>query len=211
MAQIGRTYDGSRRRAAADARRHRIVEEATKLFVAQGFGSTSIDQIARAADVSTPTVYAAFGSKANVLGTAIDFALAGDVDGVPVADRYLAALDAVDDDVYARFAAAAEFLRALNESVAPLIRVMELAASADPALRDLRAALMAALRADSRLFIERFFADHLRPGLSVDDAADSLAVITSPSLFSMFTVDAGWAPEKYERWIAESLPRLLVN
>lgn len=211
MAQVDRTYDGSRRRAAADARRRRVVEEATKLFVAQGFGATSIDRIAKAADVSAPTVYAVFGSKAGVLAKAIDFALVGDFDEVSVAERFVATLDAVDGELTALCVAAATYLRDLNESVAPLIRVMEQSASVEPALQELRGTLIAALRADSRIFIERYFVEHLRPDQTVDAAADSLAVISSPAVYSMFTVDAGWPPEQYERWIAESLPRLLAG
>lgn len=57
-----RKYDNSRRRADAEARQRRIVDAATDLFVEQGFSATSIDQIAAAADVSAPTIYATFGS-----------------------------------------------------------------------------------------------------------------------------------------------------
>jgi AcrR family transcriptional regulator len=73
-----RTYDNSRRQAAAEARQRRIVEAATTLFVEQGFAATSIDQIAAAADVSPQTVYATYGSKAAVLSQAIDVAVVGD-------------------------------------------------------------------------------------------------------------------------------------
>ncbi|MGB8505622.1 TetR/AcrR family transcriptional regulator, partial [Mycobacterium sp.] len=69
-----RTYDNSRRRADAEGRQRRIVDAATALFVEQGFGGTSIDQIAAAADVSPQTVYATYGSKAAVLSRAIDVA-----------------------------------------------------------------------------------------------------------------------------------------
>lgn len=208
---VRRTYDGSRRRAEADARRRTIVERATELFVASGFGATSIDQIARAADVSSPTVYAAFGSKAALLATAIDFALVGDGARFTVAARFAQVLDAAGDDPVARSVAAASYLRTINQAVAPLIRVLELAASADVALGELRATLIAALRADCRLVIEKYFADSLRAGISVDAAADTMAVITSPTTYSMFTVDGEWTPDQYQAWLADSFPRLILD
>lgn len=187
-----------------------MIERATELFVAQGFGATSVDQIARAADVSTPTVYAVFGSKATLLAQAIDFALVGDLAEVPVAARFAQVLDAAGDPV-ARCVAAAGYLRTINEAVAPLIRVLELAASADRALGELRATLIAALRADCRLVVERYFADSLRAGLSVDVAADTMAVITSPTTYSMFTADGQWTPDQYQAWLADSFPRLILD
>jgi AcrR family transcriptional regulator len=88
-----RRYDNSRRRADAEARQQRIVEAAATLFVEQGFGATSIDQIATAANVSSPTVYATFGSKAGVLARAIDVAAVGDHEEVPLIDRVLSVIE----------------------------------------------------------------------------------------------------------------------
>ena len=48
-----RRYDASRRRAQAEERQRRVLEVATELFLAQGYGATSIDEIARTADVPT--------------------------------------------------------------------------------------------------------------------------------------------------------------
>ena len=44
-----------------------------------GYGATTITAIATRAEVSAPTVYAAFGTKAEVLKRVIDVALAGGV------------------------------------------------------------------------------------------------------------------------------------
>ncbi|HEX2286870.1 MAG TPA: helix-turn-helix domain-containing protein, partial [Mycobacterium sp.] len=82
-----RKYDNSRRRADAEARQRSIIEAATALFVEQGFGATTIDQIAAAADVSPQTIYATYGSKAAVLFRAIEVAVAGDYDEAPLMQR----------------------------------------------------------------------------------------------------------------------------
>ena len=65
----------------------RCSRAAHDLFVERGYGATTIADIAEAAGVSVPTVYAGFGTKADLLRRAIEVAMAGDDDPIPVADR----------------------------------------------------------------------------------------------------------------------------
>lgn len=206
-----RKYDNSRRRADAEARQRRIIEAATGLFAAQGFGATSIDQIAAAADVSSPTIYATFGSKASVLARAIDVAVVGDYEDVPVADRVLRLVEESGTQELRQFAAVAHYMRTLNERAAALIRVMEQATSTDPALQELRAKLVDAIRADCAAAIEKFWRTALPPGLSEDEAADAMATMLSAQVYSMLTVDMGWSPDRYQEWLAHALPHLLLR
>lgn len=206
-----RKYDNSRRRADAQARQRRIIAAAMRLFVEQGFGATSIDQIAAMADVSSPTVYATFGSKAGLLARVIDVAVAGDDEEVPLVDRALTLIEKSGIEELRQGAAIAHFIRTLNERVAPLIRVMEQAASTDPALQELRTRLMGAIRADCSVMIEKFWRTALRPGLAEHEPADVLAMMVSPYVYSMLTVDWGWSPDRYQQWLADTLPRLLLR
>jgi AcrR family transcriptional regulator len=206
-----RRYDGTRRQADAEARHRRIVTEATTLFLSQGFGATSIGQIASAADVSTQTVYATYGSKAGVLARAIDVALAGDWDEMKVIDR-IPTFDEVRDAAgAARFVEYAGIIRALNARVAPLVRVMEQSASTDPALEALRGRLIESIQADCRQWIDQLGTEALRPGLSPQHAASVMAMIESPYVYSVFTTDADWTPDEYEKWLAHALPHLLLR
>jgi AcrR family transcriptional regulator len=206
-----RKYDNSRRRADAEARQRRIIDAATDLLVEQGFGATSIDQIAAAADVSSPTVYATFGSKAGVLARAIDVALVGDYEDIPLVDRALSLIEKSGTRELRQCAAVAHFIRTLNERVAPLIRVMEQAASTDPALQELRTRLMGAIRADCSVIVEKSWRTTLRPGLSEDEAADAMAMMLSPYVYSILTVDWGWSLDRYQQWLADALPHLLLR
>ena len=88
--QARRPYDSSGRRARAAETRRQVVEAAHRLFVANGFAGTTIAAVARGAGVSAPTLYAAFSSKAELLRSATDLALAGDEEPVVVVDRPLA-------------------------------------------------------------------------------------------------------------------------
>jgi AcrR family transcriptional regulator len=200
-----RKYDSSRRQADAEVRHRRIVDEATKLFLDHGFGATSIGQIAEAADVSPQTIYASFGSKAGVLSNVIDVALVGDYEDVPAFDRAPPLKEAGDFTAYARF------VRAINERVGPLIRVMEQAAATDPGLTELRSTLVDRIRDDCRRWIAQIGGKALRPGLSKEEAVDVMAVTESPYVYSFFTEDAGWSPDQYERWLTHALPHLLLK
>jgi len=206
-----RRYDSTRRQADAEARHRRIVTEATALFLSQGFGATSIGQIASAAGVSTQTVYATFGSKAGVLARAIDVALAGDWDETKVIDRIPTFDEVHDPSGAARFVEYAGIMRALNARVAPLIRVLEQSASTDPALEALRSRLIEDIQADCRQWIAQLGTEALRPGLSPQHAASVMAMVESPYVYSIFITDADWTPDEYEKWLAHALPHLLLR
>lgn len=205
-----RTYDNRRRRADAEARQRKIVDAATTLFVAQGFARTSIDQIAATAGVSPQTVYATYGSKAAVLSRAIDVAVVGDYEAVSLADRMPELADTSSEQRRLHFANAARFVRELHERVAPLIRVMEHAAAADPGLAELRSRLLREIRADCAVWVGQLGRAR-RPGLTKAQAADVMVTIQSPTIYSMLTVDLGWTPQQYERWLAHALPHMLLR
>lgn len=200
-----RRYDGTRRQADAQARQAKIVEAGRKLFLEKGFGPTSIGQIAEVAGVSPQTIYATFGSKAGVLARAIDVSVTGDYEDVPAFER------APDLTGVAEFAEHARFLRALNERVAPLIRVMEQACATDPSLAELRAALTERIRADCRRWVAQIGQESLRDGLTEAAAADLLTVIESPIVYSMLTADGDWTADRYQQWIADAIPALLLR
>jgi hypothetical protein len=50
----------------------------------------------------------------------------------------------------------------------------------------------------------------LRKELEVAQAADIIWAITSPEVFSLLTVDRGWAKERYVHWLSDTLIRLLL-
>jgi hypothetical protein len=95
--------------------------------------------------------------------------------------------------------------------VAPLIRVMEQAASTDPGLEQLRTRLVRQIRADCAVWIAQLGPTALRPGLSEAQAADVMVTVQAPYLYSMFTVDLGWSPDRYEEWLAHAMAHLLLR
>ena len=67
--------------------RRRIIDAATALFLERGYAGATVRAIAETAGVAVPTVELGFGTKARLLKAAIDVAIAGDDEPVPVLDR----------------------------------------------------------------------------------------------------------------------------
>src|SRR6478735_11478001 len=67
--------------------RRRIVAAAAELFLDQGYGTTTLDQVAIRAGVAVQTVYFHFGNKATLLKEALDEAAVGDDEPVPLMER----------------------------------------------------------------------------------------------------------------------------
>lgn len=58
-------------RSKNEQKRQRILDSATILFTENGYSSTSMDQIAKGADVSKQTVYSHFGNKEDLFAASI--------------------------------------------------------------------------------------------------------------------------------------------
>ena len=82
-----RSYRSTVREQQARLTRRRILDAARAAFVARGYAGTTVRGIAAGAGVSVPTVELLFGTKAAVLKAAIDVAIVGDDEPVPVLDR----------------------------------------------------------------------------------------------------------------------------
>jgi AcrR family transcriptional regulator len=64
---VKRQYDSTWRQEQARETRQRIIQAAHDLFLSQGYGSTTIADIARAAGIAVETVYSAFRNKHTLL------------------------------------------------------------------------------------------------------------------------------------------------
>ena len=62
-----RTYSSPLRQGQAQATRRAVLQAAHELFIAQGYGATTVEQIAQRAGVSKPTVFSAVGNKQQLL------------------------------------------------------------------------------------------------------------------------------------------------
>jgi AcrR family transcriptional regulator len=199
-----RAYDSTRRRAAADQTRRRILAAAHEQFLAHGYASTTVADVAAAAGVATQTLYSSVGGKGELLKQAIDVAIAGDDSPVAVSDRPFVEQIHAEPDGRRKLALYARHLRRGLERSAGLDAVVRAAADADPVAAALRDALDA-----QRVTGMRGFAGHLRSsgvlrrGVTVERAADILSAHMDPRLYEWFITYRGWTGRQYENWYTE--------
>jgi TetR/AcrR family transcriptional regulator, regulator of autoinduction and epiphytic fitness len=206
-----RGYVSAARTQQARQTRWDVIEAATRLFVAQGYASTTMRAIAAEAGVSIPTVELLFGTKAQLLHVALDVAIAGDDEPVPVLCRAWADHAQSTDDVVEFLSAVAEVLQeAQVRSAGVMLAAYEAAAS------DLDIHLLVTDRQLQRERTAGWIVDgvvgraSLRAGLDRAAAVDTVWMLMDPAVFSRLTRHRGWSPERYSTWFADSVARMLV-
>ncbi|MEJ3659113.1 helix-turn-helix domain-containing protein [Actinomycetes bacterium KLBMP 9759] len=203
----------SRVREEAALRTRRLIRDAaTRLFVGNGLGATTMRQIAAEAGVAERTVYTAFPTKHALFKEALDVATAGDEEPLAVAQRpdYAAIVEAEDPRAAVRLFA--EHGTALLERVGDLLRVADESAGTDQELRrwndearDVMSANMTALAARWK---ERGL---LRAGVDVEYAAATLYTVGGVSSHRALRHDLGRSVEQYTEWVADTLMRTIMR
>ena len=210
MQPLSRTYDSSGRKARAAEGRQRILAAAHDLFVAHGFAGTTMVDIAAAADVSAPTVYAA-GTKASLLKSCVDVALAGDVEPVAVLDRPLAQWVYEADDPRELVSRYAVMMGELGSRAAPIYDVVVRAADADPQIAELLGDLERQRLRASTILAEAIEARRGLPaGRTVEEARDIIWVCNAPELYVTLTRKRRWSKRRYVSWSRNALLQLVL-
>ena len=191
--------------------RRAVLDAARTLFLERGYGATTIEGISIASEIPQATVYRLFSSKKGILKSLLDTSVAGDDEPVPVAERshVRSLLEAPrPEDALARLAAVSVDI---NTRTAPIYRILVSAASSDT---DAAAILDELTRqrqeGQGRVAAALARAKALRPGLTARDAGDVIHALASPELYHLFVIDRAWSPERYQRWLAETLAGQLL-
>ena len=206
-----RVYRSTRRAEQARRTRARILAAATQQFVARGYAATTMRSIAEAARVSVPTVELTFGTKPKLLKAAIDVAIAGDEEPVPMFEREWAAAAAKAEDATSFLAAFAQALCEAAIRSAGLIVVADEAARTDRVIAALSRRL-----SQQRVTTVTWIVDGLRKrtvlraGVTRKMAIDFLWLLMEPVVFQRLTRERSWTPAQFERWFTESASRLLL-
>lgn len=205
-----RVYDGTRRRAQAERTRAAVLDVAQRLFLAHGYGATTIAAIAREADVSAETIYKAFGNKPGLVRAIHDVALAGDGD-VATARR--------SDEMRSREADPRVLIRKWGEfavevmpRVAPILLLVRSAAASAPDLsalwEELETQRLTRMTENARYFSE---GDHLRSGVTAEEARDVLWAYTSPELFERLVLRQRWPVNRWGQFISDGIIASLLR
>lgn len=206
-----RRYQSPKRQAQARRTRERILAAATALFRAGGYAGTTMAAVAGAAGVSVPAIELAFGTKAALLKAAIDVAIAGDDDPLPVLERPWV--------TWARAAATAEeFLSVVAEVLVGAAQRSDalVVAAFEAARSDERLAPIAEQLKTQRAVTAAWIVDGiaarvpLRRGVEREEAIDTVWLLMEPAVFERLTTDRYWTPKRFGTWFADSALRLLT-
>jgi AcrR family transcriptional regulator len=188
------------------------VAAASELFTSRGYGATSLADVASAAGVARPTVFAAFGSKAALLRQVLDEALAGDDDPIPVAERpwFRPVWDArTPEAVLDAYAGVCTLIAA---RAAAAFEAVRRAAGTAPEVAELWEDLQRNRLAGARMVVEHLLTlGPVRRELDVERAVDVLWFFNDPAHHGALVGRQGWPEADYRGWLAERMRGALLG
>jgi AcrR family transcriptional regulator len=208
-----RPYTSAKREQAARVTRRRIRAAGEELFLRDGYVSTTMAAVARAAGVSDRTVYLAFSSKSELLGEIIRVGVRGDDQTGALRDREdIREVESAPnaDELLTRFARAST---AVMARAARFIGLGEAAADSDATLAAMRDRAHEAIRADMRNVASALAAlGALRQDVDVELAADILfAIPGNDSVYRRLTDERGRSDQAYAEMIERALRGALLH
>lgn len=194
--KVKRPYRSQRRREQARDTRRRIIGAAHDLFVSEGYGRTTIAEVARAAGVAVETVYAAYGNKPTLLRQAWYATSRGDEEDIRLLDRPEIRAVLAEPDLATRFQALATVLTPVFRRITPLLRALQGAATSEPAA----AAMLAEFderRLDAAGHYARAAAATGQLAVSAEECRDLLAATMDGALWHRLAGERGWSDERF--------------
>jgi TetR/AcrR family transcriptional regulator, regulator of cefoperazone and chloramphenicol sensitivity len=201
-----RGYRSPARKARAEATRAAIAAAARRSFLERGWAGTTVRSVADAAQVSEPTVYTAYGSKAGLAHALVD-AVTAEAD----VDRQAADLDAAEGDPAAQLAAMVAYDRRLFEKGGDVLAVLRDGALAEPGLAAAYRHGRGAADELRRSVLSTWPPETLRPDLALAEAVDTYAALCTIDLYRELTEQRGWSPDRVEQWLQRTLALLLLQ
>lgn len=195
----------TRRQDSAAYTRQLILEAARDLFAERGYSATTVQDVAARAGVAVATVYTSVGGKPILATELIGAAVAS-----PEAGESLAGVAASDDPAEV-LRLVAQGTRMVNEQSGTTVELMisasvtvpEIAEASGQAIREYRDAL--------RMIAERLdVLSALRPGLTVDRAADILWFYFGLYAWRQLSKDTGWTFDEAQEWLRQRAVEALL-
>lgn len=207
---VKRPYDRRRRQEQARLTQRVVVETARDLFVSQGYGRTTIKDIASAAGVSAELIYATFRNKPTLLHRAWDITIGGDDEEVLFHERPEVRALMAEPDLAERLRMHAVLLTSTAHRVAPFTRALLGAAGSEPAAADMLVEIDR-----QRLIGIGVMAHHAAAtgqlAVSEQECRDVIWATTDGALWHHLVVQQGWSDEQFATWLGRMWVGLLVT
>jgi AcrR family transcriptional regulator len=205
-----RSYDNSARTEASRVRQARVLASARALFLARGYVRTTMAAVASGAEVSLDTVYALVGRKPDLFRLLIESAISGRDAAVPAEDRDYVQRIRAQPTAEGKLRVYAEALPEIMARLAPLVAVVQNAASAEPELASLWHDIAERRAANMQRFAAELAATG-RLAIPAREAADIIWATNSTELYSLLVQQRGWTGRRYADWLADTWVQLLLQ
>jgi AcrR family transcriptional regulator len=199
----------SLRQAQIAQTEERIIAAATGLFLENGYVPTTLQAVAKRAEVAARTVYVRFGTKAALFKRVVDVAIVGDTQPVGVLGRDWAQAGMTAATTAERIAATAAIGRQIMQRTGALFAVAQQAAAVEPLI----AGFWQQGRDQSRQAQAAFWTRMADDGLldsQVDLAwlIDTASLLAAAETYLLITRMTNWDLDTYQNWLASTLTRL---
>src|SRR5215471_4180782 len=199
----------SLRRAQTALTEQRILAAATELFLADGYLATTLEAVARRAQVGARTVYVRFGTKAALFKRVIDVAIVGDAEPVDVLGRDWMQPALTAPTAAERIAAGAAANRQIMERSWALFEVALQAAIIEPAIQEAFQEGRRGARRAQEAFWTAMAADGLLPeGADLGWLIDTTGLLGSAESYLQAGYLYSWSFDQYEEWLVTTWTRL---
>jgi AcrR family transcriptional regulator len=207
---VKRQYDSSRRKEQARQTRRAVIAAAHDLFVTEGYGRTTIADIARAAGVSAETIYATFKNKATLLHRVWDSTIGGDDEEVVFHERPEIKAIRAEPDLAKRMMMHARMSTTTARRIAPLVLAVRSAAGTEPSAHEMLAEMDRQRYAGMGVMA----AEAAKTGqlaVSEQECRDVVWAMTDGVLWHQFVVERGWSDGRYADWLGRVWVATLVR
>jgi AcrR family transcriptional regulator len=207
---VKRQYDSSRRKEQARQTRRAVIAAAHDLFVTEGYGRTTIADIARAAGISAETIYATFKNKATLLHRVWDSTIGGDDEEVVFHERPEIKAIRAEPDLAKRMMMHARMSTTTARRIAPLVLAVRSAAGTEPSAHEMLAEMDRQRYAGMGVMA----AEAAKTGqlaVSEQECRDVVWAMTDGVLWHQFVVERGWSDDRYADWLGRVWVATLVR
>jgi AcrR family transcriptional regulator len=161
--------------------------------------------------VSVQSIYKAFGNKPALLKTVFDVAIAGDDEPVPMLQGAALSRVRAEPDPRRKLSLYGEFVAEVSPRHVPIQLLVRAAAATDAEAARVWDQLRVERMTGMTMFARALHQEgQLRPDVSVEEAGDMVWTCNSPEVYELLVVQRGWTPERYGRWVADTLTAALL-
>lgn len=204
-----RKYDASRRQAQARDTQLAIARAAQQLFIEQGYGRTTMVEVARAAAVSVETVYATFKNKATLLHRVWDITVGGDDEEIVFHERPEVLAIRSEPDLGTRFMLHASLSTATMRRITPFLRALDGAAGSEPSAAD----MLDEIGRQRLAGLSVMASEAVKTGqlaVSEEECRDIIWAFTDGALWHRLVEERGWSDERYATWVGQMWVHMMV-